>query len=128
MMATTRQLKFARMIQKELGDFFQKDTKSHFGNSLISVTRVTISPDLSVSKIYLSLIAKNDKDAVFERINDNKKEIRYQLSKRIGKQIRKIPELIFYLDQGAEHASKMDELFKNLHIPPAEDDHSNQPG
>ena len=125
-MASTRQLKFARMIQKELADIFQKDTKSLFHNKFISVTRVNISPDLSVTKIYLSLIVDKDKKEVFDKINDNKKEIRYQLSKRIGKQIRIIPELIFYLDEGAEHASRMDELFKNLHIPPAENDHSNQ--
>ena len=63
-----------------------------------------------------------DKTAVFENIQHNKKEIRFQLSKMIGKKIRKIPELVFYLDEGAEHASKMDEIFRNLQIPPEEDD------
>jgi ribosome-binding factor A len=125
-MASTRQLKFARMIQKELADIFQKDTKSLFHKNLISVTRVSISPDLSVAKIYLSLIIDKEKQKVFEKIDENKKEIRYMLSKKIGKQIRKIPELVFFLDQGAEHASRMDELFRNLDIPPAENDPSNQ--
>jgi ribosome-binding factor A len=121
-MVSTRQLKVARLIQKELADVFQRDIKSLFTHSMISVTRVTISPDLSVAKIYLSIISEREKATVFDDIQHNKKEIRYQLSKRIGKKIRKIPELIFYLDEGVEHASKMDEIFRKLHIPPAEDD------
>lgn len=117
-MDSTRQLKFGRMIQKELGDIFQKDTKSLFTGNMISVTRVNMSPDLSVAKVHLSLILDKDKLQAFENINHNKGEIRWMLSKRIGKQARIIPELIFYLDQNAEHADRMEELFKNLNIPP----------
>lgn len=117
-MESTRQLKFGRMIQKELGDIFQKDTKSMFTNNMISVTRVNMSPDLGVAKVHLSLIIDKDKEETFEKINQSKGEIRWMLSKRIGKQARIIPELIFYLDLNAAHADRIDEIFRNLDIPP----------
>jgi len=120
-METTRQLKFGRMIQKELGDIFQRDRKSLFSHNMISVTKVNMSPDLSVAKVYLSLILDKDKQETFENINHNKSEIRWMLSKRIGKKARKIPELIFYLDQNAEHADRMEEIFRKLNIPPEKD-------
>jgi ribosome-binding factor A len=120
-MESTRQLKFGRMIQKELGDIFQRDTKSLFTNNLISVTKVSMSPDLSVAKVYLSLVIDKDKQKTFENINNNKSEVRWMLSKRIGKQARKIPELIFYLDQNAEHADRIQEIFNKLDIPPEEE-------
>ncbi len=121
-MTSTRQLKFARLIQKELADIFQKDQKSLFKNNIVSVTHVMVSPDLSVAKVYLSLVIDKNKQEDFENIEHHKGEIRHTLAKRIGKQVRKIPELIFYLDQGAEHAENIDNIFKNLDIPPKDDE------
>ena len=126
-METTRQLKFARLIQKELAEIFQQDKKSLVVNNIVSITHVEISPDFSVAKIQMSFVIDKDKQEMFEKINDHKKEIRGMLGKRIGKQVRIIPELIFFLDNSAEHADKIQSIFKNLYIPPSDEDveHSN---
>lgn len=121
-MTSTRQLKFSRMLQKELADIFQKDQKSFFSDNIISVTRVEVSPDFSVAHAHLSLLLDRDKEHMLEIVNSHKSSIKRSLSKRIGKQIRKIPEVIYHLDQGAEHAQKMDKLIRDLHIPPPPED------
>jgi ribosome-binding factor A len=126
-MESTRQRKYARLVQKELGEIIQRDQKGLFHHNMISVTEVSMSPDLSVAKVFLSIVLEKDKEAIFQAIEDNKKEIRLMLSKRIGKQVRRIPELIFYLDRGAEHADEMQKIFNKLNIPPAEDDSDTQP-
>ncbi len=120
-MTSTRQLKFSRLIQKELADIFQKDQKSFFTGNIISVTHVEVSPDFSVANIFLSVILEKDKDQLLSAVNHHKGAIKKNLSKRIGKHTRRIPDLIFNLDQGAEHAQKMENLFKNLNIPPEEE-------
>lgn len=124
-MASTRQLKFSRLIQKELAELFQRDQKSYFRGNIISVTQVDVTPDFSIAHVYLSLVLDGEKDKMMENVQHHKSDIKRSLSKRIGKQIRKIPDLVFHLDQGAEHAQKMDSIFKDLNIPPAEEDELN---
>jgi ribosome-binding factor A len=121
-MASTRQLKFSRLLQKELADIFQKDQKSLFSGNIISVTYVEVSPDFSVAHAHLSLLLDKDKDQMLEIVNSHKSAIKRSLSKRIGKQTRKIPEVVYHLDHGAEHAQKMDKLLRDLNIPPPEED------
>jgi ribosome-binding factor A len=113
-MDSTRQLKVSRLIQKELGDIFLRELKTIFGNSLITVTQVRISPDLGVAKVYLSLFNVPDKKVLLKFIQekDNVKDIRLKLSARIKKQVRVIPELIFYLDDSLDYAMRIDELLK----------------
>ncbi|HBH22939.1 MAG TPA: 30S ribosome-binding factor RbfA [Cytophagales bacterium] len=123
-MESKRQQKFSRLIQKELGYIFQRDGKSYFSDNMISVTKVDMSPDLSVAKVYLSLVIQRDKDKMMELVDRKKSEIRKDLGNRIGKQVRRIPELIFYLDDSAAYADKMDQLFRNLDIP--EEDNSDK--
>lgn len=120
-MTSTRQLKFSRLIQKELADFFQRDQKSYFSGNIISVTLVEVSPDFSIAHVYLSLVLEGDKQKMLEVVQHHKSDLKRSLAKRIGKQIRKIPDLKFHLDKGAEHAQKMDVIFKNLNIPPEAD-------
>lgn len=121
-MESTRQLKFARVVQKELAEILQRDVKSMFAGNIPSVTRVSVSPDLSVAKIYISFLIDRDKEQAFNRLNDHKKELRMFLSRRIGKRVRVIPELVFYHDQSAEHADEINRLLKDLHIPPPDAD------
>ena len=120
-MESQRQKKVARLIQKEIGEIFQKDKKGIVGNHMITIMDAKVSPDLSVAKIYLSLMMVDNKEEVFDSINDRKSEIRNLLGRRIGKQVRKIPELIFYLDEVEEKASRIEDILSKLNIPPAED-------
>lgn len=119
MAGSTRQLKFARLIQKEISDIFQRDKRGILDNAFITVADVKVSPDLGVAKIYISMMLAKDKQAVLEKINGRKGEIRKALGDKIRKQVRVIPELIFYLDEVEENAQRMDSLIKNLSIPAA---------
>lgn len=115
-MSSTRQLKFSRLIQKELAQIFQKDQKSFFSGNIISVTQVDVTPDFSIAHVYLSLVLDKEKEEMLEVVSKHKSNIKRSLSKRIGKQVRRIPELIFHLDLGAEHAEHMENIFKELNI------------
>ena len=109
-MDTTRQLKVARLIQKEVADIFLKEGKNYFGSAFITVTGVRISPDLSFAKIYLSLFGTKDKQALLKLIKEHHSEIRNYLGKRIRQQVRVIPELNFYLDDTMDYAARINEL------------------
>ena len=117
-METKRQLKYAKLIQKELGDIFQKEARHVIGPGLVTLTRVLMSPDLGLAKVYLSCLF-GDTNAKIERINTHKKEIRHALAKRIGKSVRVIPELAFFPDDSASYAQHMDKVISDLEIPPA---------
>ena len=122
MSESKRQQKFARLLQKELSDVFQRDIQHLFNNSFVTVTGVRMSPDLSVAKIDLSFMLAQNQQQLLENINEHKSEIRGALGRRIGKDVRRIPELVFYLNANADYASRMDKLISDLEIPPAPED------
>lgn len=122
MSGTIRQQKFGKLILRELSDIFQQDKKGILGNLFISIAEVRMSPDLSVAKVYVSMMLAGDKQAALTKLNDHKREIRHALGNRIRNQARIVPELIFYIDEVEENAMKMDELLRNLNIPPAKED------
>lgn len=111
-MDSTRQLKFSRLIQKELAEIFQLEMKGKFGAIMITVTQVRVSPDLGVAKVYVSLFPVKEKGKVLEIIRKNTHEIRGLLGKRIRHQARIIPELIFYVDDSLDYAERIDQLLK----------------
>ncbi|MBK7182732.1 MAG: 30S ribosome-binding factor RbfA [Bacteroidetes bacterium] len=111
-MDSTRQLKVSRLIQKELGEIFQRETRMLFGAALITVTQVRVSPDLSVAKVYVSLFNVPDTKILLKQIQENTKEIRMKLSERIKKQVRIIPNLVFFQDDSLDYAMRIDELLK----------------
>jgi ribosome-binding factor A len=125
MKETKRQQKFSKLIQKDLGDIFLQDTKNIFGKAFITVTSVKMSPDLGLARVYLSFLQVANSNEMLEKINDHKKEIRKILGNKIGKQVRIIPDLIFYLDDSAAYAARMDELISGLNIPPADEENIN---
>lgn len=111
-MDSTRQLKVSRLIQKELGEIFQRDVKILFGSALITVTQVRVSPDLSVARVYVSLFNVPDTNILLTQIKTHTKDIRTKLAERIKKQVRIIPNLVFFLDDSLDYAIKIDELLK----------------
>lgn len=120
---SNRQRKFSSLLQKELAEIFQRETTHLLGNTFTTITRVEVSPDLGVAKVHLSFMLVKDNEAEIEKINGHKKEIRRLLGNRIRREVRIIPELVFYLDEGAEYAQHIDSLLSGLDIPePKEDD------
>jgi len=108
-MNNTRLQRIERQIQKDLGEIFLTETRQLQG-VLISVTKVRVSPDLSVSKAYLSIFPSEKGREILENINLQKKSIRYELGMRVGKHLRRIPELIFFLDDSIDYIEKIDHL------------------
>lgn len=117
-MESQRQRKFARLIQKELGEIFQRDRIGIGSNHFFTIMEVKMSPDLSVAKIFVSFMLDGDKEGTYELLNEKKNEIRNQLGRRIGGQVRRIPELIFYLDEVEENAARLEDILNKLDIPP----------
>jgi ribosome-binding factor A len=120
MAGTTRQQKFSRLIQKELSDVFQRDKKGILDNAFITIADVRVSPDLGVAKIFISMMLAKDKEKILANLNLHKREIRRALGEKIGKQVRIIPELIFMIDEVEENAKRLEDIMKNLNIPPTD--------
>lgn len=112
-MESKRQQKIARLLQKELGEIMRIYANEHLHGYLITVTKVNITPDLSLARTYLSLFGPAKRDDVFDRIQNSNKEIRHQLALRIGKQMRIVPELAFYVDDSLDYIENIDNLLKS---------------
>ena len=111
-MDSNRQEKINRLIQKELSEIFLLDTKKMHG-VFISVTNVRVSPDLGIAHAYLSIFPAEKSKELIANINENVKTIRYDMGKRVAKQLRVIPELTFHLDDSLDYIEKIDRLLKN---------------
>ena len=110
-MQETRQNKIARLLQKELSVIFQEQTRSLHG-VMVSVTRVRISPDLSICTAYLSIFPSEKSEELIKNITKNEKQIRYELGTRVRYQLRIIPELRFFIDASLDYIERIDELLK----------------
>jgi len=125
-MDSTRQHKYAKLILRDLADIFQHDYMNSFSPALVTLTGVEVSPDLGIATVYVSVLPSKEKERVIESIEHKKNHIRGELGKRIGKQARIVPDLRFFLDETEEKAAHMDDLFKDLDIPPEEENTHNQ--
>lgn len=123
MKESKRQKQFSSLIQKDLSEIFQRNGSSIVGSkAFITVTNVNMSPDLSVAKVYLSFMLSENKQTLLDNINMRKNEIRRLLGNRIGKVVRIIPDLIFFLDDSADYAARIDAILADLDIPPEEEE------
>ncbi len=110
-METKRQNKVARLIQKELSDIFLGMTRQMQG-TLVTVTVVRVSPDLSTARIYLSIFPSGKAEELLEFIRSKTVPIRHDLSQRTRFQLRIVPELSFFLDDSLDYIAHIDELLK----------------
>lgn len=110
-METTRQAKIARLLQKELSEIFRQQTAKTHG-VLVSVSTVRVSPDLSVARAYLSVFPSDKGEQILENINRSAKTIRYELAQKVRYQLRKTPELTFYIDDSLDYIANIDSLLK----------------
>lgn len=113
-MDSTRQKKISRLIQEDLGQIFLTEMKPVLGNSLITVTEVRVTSDLSIARIYVSIFPINGatKQQVMDAISENISDIRRRLGNREAKQLRIIPHLEFYLDETLDYAENIERLLK----------------
>ena len=112
-MESLRQQKVNKLLAKELAEIFRSESRTLFGGGFITVTSLRVSPDLSSAKIYLSIMGgTKDKAVIFKMIQDQNKTIRGKLGAIVGKQLRVVPELMFYIDDSLDYAMKIDALLK----------------
>jgi ribosome-binding factor A len=116
-MDSTRQQKYNRLFQKEIGELFQKEGYNFFGRAFVTVTNVRVSPDLGIAKIYVSVLGTNDAKAVMEKLDKHNKEIRKLFGAQIRHQARIVPELKFFLDDSLNYVDKIEKLLKDSKPP-----------
>lgn len=112
-METIRQERINNLLQKDLGEIFQIEMRHITQGAMITVTKVKVTPDLSVAKIYLSLFAAADKDELLKSIRSHTKEIRGKLGKRVRHQLRVVPDLSFYIDDSLDYIENLDNLLND---------------
>lgn len=100
------------MLQQDLAELFRVLGKEEFRGVMISVSKVRISPDLGYAKVYLSMFPVKDKEALLLAIRELGPKIRFELGKRIGKQLRIVPELEFFVDDSIEYEAQIDKLLR----------------
>ncbi|MBD5213972.1 MAG: 30S ribosome-binding factor RbfA [Bacteroidales bacterium] len=110
-MESTRQAKIARLLQKELSEIFRRQTAKTHG-VIVSVSQVRVSPDLSIARAYLSVFPSDKGQEILAEINRSAKTIRYELAQIVRHQLRKTPELSFYLDDSLDYIENIDNLLK----------------
>ena len=124
-MESKRQKKFARLLQKDLGEIFQQNSNTHFEGAFITVTQVMPSPDLKQAKVYLSFMLAPSKQKIMDRVEEKYRIIRQALGQRLRHQVRVVPELTFYLDDTEDVIDEVNSLFENLDIPPEDKEDTN---
>lgn len=111
-MGSIRQGRIESTIQKSVAGFLQRNSKDICLGAMVTVTVVRVTPDLSLAKIYLSIFSpKEDQKTVLKHINDNRGQVRFEVGKELSN-LRKIPELNFYIDDSLDYAMEIDELLK----------------
>ena len=111
-MDSIRQNKVSRLIQRDLSEMFQHECKEFAIGAMLSITAVRVSPDLSYAKIYVSIFPSDRGKAVMKSLDAHNKTIRFILGKKVGKQMRIVPELRFFVDDSLDYIDKIDELLK----------------
>lgn len=110
-MASIRQNKIEGVIQEELSTFFQRNAREVCLGAMVSVTQIRITSDLSLARCYLSIFAGPDKKEVLANIQQHSGTIRGELGKRL-KNMRKIPEFAYFIDDSLDYAMKIEDLLK----------------
>ena len=111
---TPRQMKINTVIQHEIAYLIQDAIrKSGAPNLMVSVTKVKVVPDISIAKVYISVFPKDKVDMYIENLKTNKNQLRHDLSQKLKSQLRKVPELNFYLDESLDYIEKIDKELTN---------------
>ena len=109
---STRQLKVAKEIQKVMAEVIRSKGMAAFGGALVSVSGVKVSPDLAIAKIYVSVFPSDKAEAVMAVLDENARALRGELGSKVGKQLRIVPEITFYLDNSLDYVEHIEELLK----------------
>ena len=111
-METIRQNKISKLLQKDLSKIINQLSNELFDNSMVSVTKVYVTKDLSIARVYLSIFATKDKKEILDKVRTHTKKIKYILAKQIRHQLRVIPDIVFYEDDSLDYIENIENLLK----------------
>ena len=109
-----RQKQVGSLLNEELNLIFQRLGLGMIDGGMVSISSVKLTPDLLEARIYLSLFQVKDADSTLKKIEERGWEIKRELAARVAKQLRRMPELRFFLDDTLDHVFKMEELFRKI--------------
>jgi len=112
-MTTTRQYKVSRLLQKELGEYFQREGSALCGGKMLTVTVVRISPDLGIAKVYLSIFPGDKAGETIQAISEKAGLVRSTIGNKLRNQLRHIPEFTFFLDDSLDYIDRIEGLLKD---------------
>lgn len=113
-METIKQKKVAELVHATVSEYFLLHSSIDYNAAFINVSEVKVTGDLSIAKIYISILPSNkyDRKQVFQQIESDNKKIRKFVGDKLAKKLRKIPELRFYFDETLDIAARIEELLK----------------
>jgi ribosome-binding factor A len=121
-MESKRQQKFAGVIQQDLAAIFQREGMNYLPHTLVTITKVRVTPDLAIARVFLSFFNNTDNQTALQTIKLHASEIRYKLGARIKDQVRVIPQLEFFVDDTSEYVERMDKIFDKISHEPRQPD------
>lgn len=125
-MESKRQQKFAGVIQKDLAEIFQREGMNFLPNIMVTITKVRVTPDLAIARVFLSFFNSANNTLALNTIKAHSNEIRYKLGNRIKDQVRMVPHLEFFIDDTSEYVERMDKLFDKISKEPRQAEDSGQ--
>jgi ribosome-binding factor A len=109
-----RQKQVAKLIQEEMTTIFQKEGLSIVQGGMVSISKVMVTPDLLEARIHLSFFKIEDPKALLQGIKEKTGELRGTLGNKLRHQLRRIPELQFFIDDTLDHVSKIEDLLNKI--------------
>ncbi len=125
-MESKRQQKFAGVIQKDLAEIFQREGMNFLPNIMVTITRVRVTPDLAIARVYLSFFNSPNTTLALNTIKSHANEIRYKLGSRIKDQARIVPHLEFFVDDTSDYVERMDKIFDKISKEPRQPEEPGQ--
>lgn len=115
---TNRQRKIAGVLQEDLVDVLQRAAQDGMKGVIISVSKVSVTADLGVAKVYLSVFPSDKRDEIVDGVKSNTPLIRHEMAKRTRHQLRRMPELLFFGDDSLDYIEDIDRSLKGDDVDP----------
>jgi ribosome-binding factor A len=113
-MDSRRQLKIASLIKEAFTEILSRDGKSIYGKAFVTVTNVTVTSDLTLTRFYLSIFGAENPDEVVQKFREHKAEIKRHLGEKLRHHLRRIPEIEFFRDETLDNAYRIEEVFRKI--------------
>ena len=119
-METNRQKKIAGVIQKDIAEILQEAMRESQHGVIVTVTKVQLTPDLAEAKVFISVFPTDNRDQIVMETQEHTAAIKHKLAKRTRHQLRRVPELHFFVDDSLDYIEAIDKALKGDEINPIE--------